>query len=261
MIALSNDQQFLAFQVFAGSGNDKLEYTIHADGSARRLAGRSGGAVRSASVAEPLTAVVGDLGFGAVKDILQGPNALQGSSAVVHTITIHNPGSVEVEAAVLLREDTLDGGGVPVLTRRTLWRFTLAALETFTYTDGAGASIDSEESGASPARYGVLSGSTNGRPIIVTATTPGGSQTIHTVGGTAERVSIQAAANAPGPIAVYLRIGDGVGAEEWESTVGNRGPSVLIERAVLEVPVVIQVYAATTSAVRVMGGFERVENP
>ncbi len=258
MISLSRDTQWLSFEVYGTPGPADLEYTIHAEGGATRSQDTS----RVTSVTA-LTSRSGRLPAAAATDVLQGPNIAKAGPIVIQTITLYNPNATEAEAAVLVRED--DTTQTPALVvRNTLWRFVLKGQETFSYIPGSGPSIDPPSAAAgttSPSGYGVLTGSTGGRPVLVTSVTGVATQILHTVGATSERVTVQASANVAGPTALQLWIGGTAVGDGFEGTVGDRGPMTLLDRAVLESGTVVRVSAATASVVTVIGGFETVVAP
>lgn len=260
MIALSNDLQRLSFDVGAGSG-DNVEFTVHVEGAAQRLVGRSGGTTRAITRANALNGISGQLDFGVVTDVLQGPNLQVADSAVVQTITLHNPSAAAVDIEVQFRDDDISTSPATIV-RNTMWAFTLEVGETWTYTYGVGTEVTPELSEEEiPDKWGFLSGSTLGQPILITAITSGTAQAVHTVGAAPERVWVSSAANAAGPIATSLWIGGTAVGNGWEASSGNRGRSTLIDGEVIGAGSVLLGSAAVASQVSLMGRFEKVALP
>lgn len=110
----------------------------------------------------------------------------------------------------------------------------------------------------------ILSGSTNGRLIQVTATTSGGANTIHTaVSGTAtvDEINLYAINVGTSDVLVNIEFGGTGAANEIDFVIPAQvGQVQVVEKLLLQNSLVVKAYAATGSVINIGGYVNRITN-
>ena len=113
---------------------------------------------------------------------------------------------------------------------------------------------------AKAADAGILSGSTNGRPLNITATTSGGAQTVHTVGASVdfEEVYLWATNISASDATLFVGVG-GVADEDMivkgVTIPANSTPVPVCIGQRFKGGVVVKAWAGTTAVINVTGGY------
>ena len=108
-----------------------------------------------------------------------------------------------------------------------------------------------------------LSGSTNGRGINVTATTPSGADTVHTTAAGTDQIEYLTieAVNTHASTTVTLTIefgGTGAGDAIIVKIAPQRGMAVVVDRLPLNNGLVVSAYASVSGVVNLFGGVSSV---